>query len=115
MVNQQVLPQMRLLCFPYEEECRIYFACYTSYGNSWEVDDASLHLEQNDGEADSGQFCPNGIILSQSEQTCVGLMRMILWRRIRKSLKGQAFCVRYSRRWSSAANKHNLCRGGRMH
>ena len=30
MVNQQVLPQMRLLCFPYEEECRIYFACYTS-------------------------------------------------------------------------------------
>lgn len=26
------------------------------YGNSWEVDDASLHLEQNDGEADSGQF-----------------------------------------------------------
>ena len=56
MVNQQVLPQMRLLCFPCEEECRIYFACYTSYGNSWEVDDASLHLEQNDGEADSGQF-----------------------------------------------------------
>jgi hypothetical protein len=24
--------------------------------NSGEVDDASLHLEQNDGEADSGQF-----------------------------------------------------------
>jgi len=80
--------------------------------NSGEVDDASPHLEQNMAKQIVANFCPNGIILSQSEQTCVGLMRMVLWRRIRKSLKGQAFCVRYSRRWSSAANKHNLCRGG---
>lgn len=115
MVNQQVLPQMRLLCFPYEEECRIYFACYTSM----EIHGKSMmpHYISNKMMAKQivANFCPNGIILSQSEQTCVGLMRMILWRRIRKSLKGQAFCVRYSRRWSSGANKHNLCRGGRMH
>ena len=33
--------------------------------------------------------------------------------RVRKSLKPQAFCVRYSRRSSSIVHKHNLCKVGR--
>jgi hypothetical protein len=33
--------------------------------------------------------------------------------RVRKSLKGQAFYVRYSRGGLSRAHKHNLCRVGR--
>jgi hypothetical protein len=67
------------------------------------------------GEAEVANFCPNGIILSQPEQTCVGRRRMLLRQKIRKSLKGQAFYVRYSRKSISMVNKHNLCRGGRMH
>ena len=30
--------------------------------------------------------------------------------RVRKSLKGQVFCVRYSRSCLSEIHKHNLCR-----
>jgi len=33
--------------------------------------------------------------------------------RVRKSLKGQVFCVRYSRNCLSKIYKHNLCRVGR--
>jgi hypothetical protein len=33
--------------------------------------------------------------------------------RVRKSLKGQAFCIRYSRSGPSSAHKHNLCKVGR--
>ena len=33
--------------------------------------------------------------------------------RVRKSLKPQAFCVRYSRSCASILHKHNLCRVGR--
>jgi hypothetical protein len=33
--------------------------------------------------------------------------------RVRKSLKGQVFCARYSRHCLSKTHKHNLCRVGR--
>jgi hypothetical protein len=33
--------------------------------------------------------------------------------RVRKSLKGQVFCARYSRNCLSKTHKHNLCRVGR--
>lgn len=56
MVRQQVLPQMRLLCFTYEGGMPDIFRLLHFHWNSGEVDDASLHLEQKYGETDSGQF-----------------------------------------------------------
>ena len=53
-----------------------------------------IKIQQKCFEPGVANFWPNGIILSQSEQTCVGLTRMILRRRRCKSLKGQAFHLR---------------------
>jgi hypothetical protein len=55
-------------------------------------------------------FCRNGIILSQPEQSCDERGKTLCLCRVRKSLKGQAFCVRCARRCLSTAHKHNLCK-----
>jgi len=42
-------------------------------------------------------FCRNGIILSQLEQSCDERGKTMFLCRVRKSLKGQAIYIRYSR------------------